>query len=337
MPVRNEAQYIERSLGSVLQQDYPLELMEILVVDGMSEDRTREIIQQIIDNRRDESDGNIPSIVLLDNPERSVPVALNIGLRYTKGKVIIRVDGHCEIPPNYVRKCVELLKKTGADNVGGTTYSSGATYLSRTIATAMRSPFVIGNARFRYSSKPGYVDTVFPGAWRREVFGQIGLFDERLARHQDYEFNLRIRNAGGKIYYSPELKVCYYSRTNFKSLAKQYFQYGYWKAQVTKENSGAFRSRHLAPVLLVLAAVTGAIISPLRTDIRFAYLGLWILYGLFSLGTSLYLSSRNGWQYLPVLPIVFPVIHFSWGAGFWIGLLKSVLKSWTSRGKNKKK
>lgn len=331
MPVRNEAQYIERSLESVLKQDYPPELMKILIVDGMSDDDTREIVQLVIDRRRQEVDGKIPSIKLFDNPGRTVPVALNIGLRNSRGDVIIRVDGHCEIPTNYVRSCVELLKKTKAKNVGGITYSIGETYISQAIAEAMRSPFVIGNSRFRYSSKPGYVETVFPGAWPREVFDQIGVFDEKYVRHQDYEFNVRLRKAGGRIYFSPELKIRYYSRANFASLAKQYFQYGYWKAQVTKESPRAFRIRHFAPVLLTFATIAGAIMSPLWIGVRFAYLGLWMLYGLFSLGTSVYSASRNGWKYLPVLPIVYPAIHLSWGTGFWAGLLHSELKFSKSR------
>lgn len=327
MPVRNEARYIERSLMSVIKQDYPTELMEILIIDGMSEDRTRDNIQQIIKSGRKLSAESVPSILLLDNPKKTVPVALNIGLKHTKGEIIIRVDGHCEIPANYIRTCVELLEKTKASNVGGITYSSGETYISQAIASAMRSPFVIGNARFRYSSKPGYVDTVFPGAWRSEVFSKIGMFDERFVRHQDYEFNLRLRNGGGRIYYSPELKVCYYSRKNLISLAKQYFQYGYWKAQVTKTTPRAFRGRHLAPALLVFSIVLGAVISPLWIGFRFAYLGFWALYGLFSAATSVYLASQSGWQYLPLLPLVFPVIHFSWGFGFWSGLIHSARKN----------
>jgi succinoglycan biosynthesis protein ExoA len=331
MPVRNEARYIGRSLESVLKQDYPPELMKILIVDGISSDSTREIVNQVIDRQKQEVDGKIPSIALLDNPGHTVPIALNIGLRNSRGDVIIRVDGHCEIPSNYVRRCVELLKKTKANNVGGITYSIGETYISRAIAEAMRSPFVIGNSRFRYSSKPGYVETVFPGAWPREIFDRIGKFDERLIRHQDYEFNVRLRNAGGQIYFSPELKIRYYSRANFVSLAKQYFQYGYWKAQVSKESPDAFRIRHFAPVLLTLAAFTGAVISPLWVGFRIAYLGLWMLYGLFCLGTSAYSAIRNGWKYLPVLPFIYPAIHLSWGAGFWSGLLQSGLKFSKSR------
>jgi glycosyltransferase involved in cell wall biosynthesis len=333
MPVRNEAQFIERSLKSVLRQDYPPELMEIMILDGMSEDQTRENIQQIIERQKKHSAAKIPSVVVLDNPSKTVPAALNIGLQRSKGEVIIRVDGHCEIPPHYIRTCVDLLNRTEASNVGGITYSLGETYASQAIAAAVRSPFVIGNARFRYSSKPGYVDTVFPGAWRREVFDQIGRFDERLVRHQDYEFNLRLRNAGGRIYYSPELKVSYYSKTNLKSLAQQYFQYGYWKAQVTKENLKAFRGRHFVPALFVIAIVLGAIASPLWEGFLFIYLGLWALYGLFSLGTSVYLASQNGWRYFPVLPVIFPVIHLSWGRGFWIGLIHSALKNIIKRKK----
>jgi GT2 family glycosyltransferase len=198
----------------------------------------------------------------------------------------------------------------------------GETFVARAISLATSFPFGIGNSRFRYSNEPGYVDTVYLGAYPRSVFERLGGFDERLVRHQDYEFNLRLRQSGGKIYYAPTLEVRYRARANLLNLVRQYLQYGFWKGQVTKRNPGAFALRHAAPVVLVLALSVGALLSVLVPWVRVPYLGLWLLY----LGTGLlaagFAAAREGWQYLPLLPLVFAAIHLSWGLGFWWGVFR---------------
>lgn len=321
MPVRNERAFIERSLGAVLAQDYPAQSIEVLVVDGMSDDGTRDIVRAMADNPRG------VRVLLLDNPARIVPTALNIGLRQARGEVIVRVDGHCEIAPDYVQQCVETLQQTGADNVGGVWDTIGETYAARVIAIAQSSPFGIGNVAYRVRRPtPGFVDTVPFGAYRREVFERIGGFDERLVRHQDYEFNVRLRQAGGKIYYTPAIQARYYSRSSFRKLARQYFEYGFWKAFVTLENPRALAWRHLAPIGLVGALAGGAVLSTAVPPLRPLYAGLWVVYALACLLMALKEVRRAGWRCLPLLPAAFAAIHLSWGAGFWWGLLHNGLQ-----------
>ena len=314
MPIRNEAGYICQSLGSVLSQEYPPERMEVLVVDGMSSDETREIVAGIA--------AGDPRVLLLDNPRHIMPTGVNIGLRAARGDVIMLVSGHCKIPTNYVRLCVECLGRTGADNVGGMQYPVGETYVAQAIAATTSSPFGIGNARFRYSEKPGYVDTVYLGAYRRDVFKRIGLFDEELVRHQDYEFNCRLRRAGGKVFYNPAIQARYFSRSTLGKLARQYFEYAYWKVRVMQKNPQAFTLRHLVPASFSLAVLTGAVLSIFLSWARLPYLGLWVLYLVTSLGASTYISARRGWRYLRILPLAFAAIHLGWGLGFWWGLIR---------------
>jgi len=316
MPVRNEAAYIQRSLGAVLAQDYPAEQMEVLVVDGMSSDGTRELVLRMAGEQES------PAVYLLDNPAHIVPTALNIGLQHARGDIIIRVDGHCEIAPDYVRRCVETLTETGADNVGGVWDTIGETPVARTISVAQSSPFGIGNVAYRTQRQsPGFVDTVPFGAYRRRVFDRIGGFDERLVRHQDYELNTRLRQSGGRIYYTPSIRARYYSRSSFRALARQYWQYGFWKAFVTLENPGALAGRHLAPIGLAGAAIGGALPSIFMPQVRVLYFCILASYILASLAMALKEARRAGWKHLPLLPAAFATIHLCWGAGFWWGIL----------------
>src|SRR5262245_34169273 len=192
MPVRQEAGFIARSLGAVLAQEYPVERLEVLVADGGSTDGTREIVQA--------HQARHPNLRLVDNPGQIVPTGLNAALRHARGEVIVRVDGHTEIAPDYVLECVSALRRMGADNVGGRMNAIGEGPFGEAVALATSSPFGIGNARFHYSDREEWVDTVYMGAWPREVFARIGLFDEELVRDQDEEFNYRLLGLGGRIW-----------------------------------------------------------------------------------------------------------------------------------------
>ncbi|MDD3580670.1 MAG: glycosyltransferase family 2 protein [Desulfobacca sp.] len=326
MPIRNEAAYIQRSLNSVLNQDYPPDLMEILVVDGMSEDATRDIIDQTLRAREIEvaaqqpkgTDPILPAVEVLDNPGHIVPIALNVGLKQGRGDIIIRVDGHCEIQPDYVRRCVELLDKTGADNVGGLQYAEGRDKTSQAIALATSSPFGVGGARFHYAVQPGWVDTVYLGAYRREVFERIGGFDEELVRNQDDEFNFRLTQSGGKIWLEPSLKTVYYSRASFGKLWRQYFQYGLYKVRVIQKRRAVASWRHLIPagfvfglfITISLALLTGNYLWSV------AVAGPYLVANLLA---SVWTAWGN-WQSLPLLPLAFVILHISYGCGFLAGL-----------------
>jgi len=324
MPIRNEANYIARSLESVLAQDYPPNCLEILIVDGMSEDGTREVIQRISNSARSApatplcNAGRLPSIFVLDNPSRIVPIALNIGLQHAHGEVIIRVDGHCEIAPDYVRRCVEALQETGADNVGGLQLAAGQGAIGRAVALATSSPFGVGNARFHYSMRPGWVDTVYLGAYRREVFDRIGGFDEELVRNQDDEFNFRLIQGGGKIWLDPSIRSLYYSRTSLGRLWRQYFQYGFYKVRVIQKRGAVPSWRHLVPGGFVLSLL-GSVLLALFTRKSFWMLAVAGPYVATNGLSSLWIARRD-WRTLPLLPLIFLTLHLAYGTGFLLGM-----------------
>jgi succinoglycan biosynthesis protein ExoA len=314
LPVRNEAQYIARCLAAIVAQDYPRDSIEILLVDGMSHDRTREIVAELA--QRD------PRVKRLDNPQRIVPTALNSGIRAARGALIIRVDGHAVMAPDYVRQCVKVAAQVEADCVGGAIRTLGETRMARGIALAQSSPFGVGGAAFRYTTKAQYVDTLAFGAYRREVFERVGLFDEALVRNQDDEFNFRLIRAGGKIWLDPSIRSTYFSRSTLRALWKQYFQYGYWKVRVIQKHGRPASWRHLVPALFVMGLCVTSLMSlflfswaPLLL-ILIPYLGALML-------ATIEISQRLGWSFAPVLPFAFVVLHLAYGIGFLWGILLS--------------
>ena len=246
IPCREEESFIGKCLDSIVRQDYPKDLTEIFVVDGMSTDKTREII--------DKYTSMYPYVNLLNNSKGVVPTALNIGIKKAKGEYIIRMDAHTEYAYDYVSKCVEWLNKTGVENVGGPIISKPGsdTLVARAIALATSNVFGVGNSKFRTSLNSGYVDTVTFGAWPKRVFEEIGLFDERLIRNQDIELNARIRKAGGKIFLTPEIKSYYYCREDLKGLWKQNFQNGKWVIYTKAVTPCCLSWRHFIPLLFVV-------------------------------------------------------------------------------------
>jgi succinoglycan biosynthesis protein ExoA len=311
MPVYNEAAFIERSLGAMLAQDYPGEI-EVIVVDGMSEDDTRAIVGRIM------AEG--PRVRLLDNPRRIIPAAINIGVSAARHTLIARMDGHTLASPDYLRKCVDLIQTSGADCAGGRIEVKGVSNVGRAIAAAMESPFGVGTAAWHGASKPQDTDTVpFPVCYRARIQA-LGGYDERVLLNEDYEFNYRLRASGGRIRYSPDIVTTYYSRKNLRALWRQYFQYGVWKARVLKMHPGSLRVRHLAPPLFAAGLVVGAALLPLGALWRWLYAGALTAYGLLVIAFSLLQAARRGWRYLPILPIAFIILHTAWGFGFWAGV-----------------
>lgn len=313
MPIRNEAFHIQHSLEAVLQQDYPPDRMEVLVADGMSSDGTREIVCGY--------QANHPNLMLIDNPGRIVPTGLNAALRVAQGEIVLRVDGHTLIAPDYVRQCVDALQRTRAEDVGGRMNAVGEGSFGEVVALATSSPFGVGGARFHYSKQEEWVDTVYMGAWPRRVFDEIGLFDEEMVRNQDDEFNYRLSKYGGKILLSPNIKSRYTVRGSPFKLWKQYFQYGYWKVRVLQKHPRQMRLRQFAPPVFVLALLLSTLLAfspilfPLSIIIPLAYV-------VANLGASLWTASKHGWRSLPLLPMVFAILHLSYGLGFLVGLIK---------------
>jgi len=314
MPIRNEADFIERSLGAVLSQDYPSDKLEVLIADSMSDDGTRGLIQSIARQHPD------IQVTILDNPRKIVPTGFNIALSRARGDIIIRIDGHTIVEPDYVRECVAMLASSGADNVGGKMNAVSNTAFGASVAVATSSPFGVGGARFHYSDKEEWVDTVYMGAWRRDVFEKIGPFDEEMVRNQDDEHNYRLRAAGGRILLSPRIRSKYYPRTSYTSLWRQYFQYGYWKVRVMQKHPRQMRLRHFAPLALVVGLIGSGALTVIGR--RRAALAIPMMYTFANLLASVLTARQRGWQHLRYLPLIFATLHLSYGTGFFLGLLK---------------
>lgn len=313
VPCRNERRYIEVFLRDVLSQAVGGMSMEILVADGMSDDGTRETIESMSKSDR--------RIRLIDNTGRIVSTGLNAAIAEARGHTIIRMDVHTEYARDYLATCVETLRQSGADNVGGPWRAAGSTYLQVAIAMAFQSPFSSGGAGSHRLNYRGPVDSVYLGCWKREVFERFGMFDEELVRNQDDELNLRINRGGGKVWQSPEIRSSYYPRASLKKLFAQYSQYGYWKVRVIQKHRIPASVRHLAPALFVGALGVALLLAPFSVIALAAFLGLAGSYLLANMLASLLVCAHRGkWRYLPVMPLVFAGFHFGYGYGFLQGL-----------------
>lgn len=316
MPIRNEAAFIHRSLGAVLAQDYPADRLEVLIADGMSTDTTRQIISELAATH------SAIRVQIVDNPGGIVPTGFNAALARSRGEIIVRVDGHTIIEPDYVRACVDTLSRTDAQNVGGRMDPVGVTPFGQAVAMATTSPFGVGGARFHYSMQEEYVDTVYMGAWPRSVFDRIGGFDERFVRNQDDEFNYRLRKHGGKILLSPTIKSTYYNRGSWRSLARQYYQYGLYKVLVLKKHAAQMRPRQFGPPVFVLALLLGALAAPFVPLARWGFAAVVSFYLLANFAASILTARRGKWSLLPLIALTFATLHTAYGAGFLVGLVK---------------
>jgi succinoglycan biosynthesis protein ExoA len=319
MPVRNEGSFIARSVGAVLAQDYPAFRMEVLVADGMSTDDTRAVVGALARNDA--------RLRLVDNPEGIVATGLNRAMREARGEVIVRVDGHCEIAPDYVRRCVAHLADGTVHGVGGPLETIGHTPLASAIAAAMSSKFGVGGSAFRtVRDRSILTDTVaFPG-YTRAIMARAGAFDEELVRNQDDEYNYRLRKMGARILLAHDVHARYYSRSSFRSLWRQYLQYGYWKVRVMQKHPRQMQPRHFVPALFVaalLGSLLVAIVSPA---------GLWLaagLVGAYSAATAAATAAVRRQQRVQawwLLPLAFAALHVSYGIGMLAGLVRFALR-----------
>lgn len=313
MPVRNEGSFIHQSLGAVLDQTYPHDRYEVLIADGMSTDDTRDIVRGYAAKR--------PGVRLVDNPGRIVSTGLNAAMRDVRGDIVIRVDGHCAIAPDYIERCVAHLAKPGVEVVGGPLTTLGQTPASHAIAMAMSSPFGVGNSAFRTGQLEAFVDTVAFPAFPRALLERAGPFDEELVRNQDDEYNYRLRKMGARILLAEDVRSRYYSRSSFKSLWRQYYQYGYWKVRVMQKHTRQMRPRQFAPPAFVGSLLALAVLSFVWRPAVPALLLLALGYAGANLVASLLTARRVGWRYLPSLSFAFATLHLSYGAGFLVGLL----------------
>ena len=312
---RNEARFIGPCIDSFLATDYPKDQIELLVVDGCSNDATREVVQRYADR--------YPWIRLLDNPQRIVPTALNIGIRASRGEIIVRMDAHVVYPPDYIPKLVHALDTTDADNVGGRMLTVPATRapMAEAIAMALSHPFGVGNSWFRIGTpEPRYVDTVPFGCWRRELFQRIGLFDEELVRNQDEELNYRLSAAGGKILLLPDVVSYYYARESPRLAARMLYQYGYFKPLVARKIGRIMTTRQLVPAAFVLSLALGAGLVLARPHLWPLPAIMLLTYLAAMLASSVGAIRSRGWRRGLAMAGVFPVLHVAYGYGFLHGL-----------------
>lgn len=318
-PIYNEENYIGKCIESILAQDYPKDDLEVLFVDGMSTDRTREIVE--------EYSTSYPYIRLIDNPKRIVPPAMNISIRASKGSIIIRLDAHAIFPNNYFSQLVHYLITLKADNVGGVcrTLPINDSVVCQSIASVLSSRFGMGNSHFRIgATEIMEVDTVPFGCFNRELFDRIGYFDEELIRNQDDEFNGRIIKNGGKIYLLPFLTIDYYARDTIKKVWKMFYQYGLFKPLVNKKLGSPATIRQFFPLCFVLGLLLGPILG--LFDMTFMYLYGWVI--LLYIGIASYFSMRESLNIKRILTQVYIyfVVHFSYGWGYLNGIYKLLLK-----------
>lgn len=319
MPVYNEEKYIENCIDSLLLQDYPQACMEWIFVDGMSSDRTRELIGAYIEK--------YPKLIkLLSNPNKTVPYAMNIGIKEARGKYIIRLDAHADYNKDYISKCVYYLDTTDADNVGGVAETKSKGFVGNAIAKMLSSRFGVGNSEFRTNGESGYVDTVPFGAFRREVFEKWGGYDERLTRNQDNEMNYRIRKNGGKIYLSSDIKLSYYCRDSIKGISDMAVKNGMWNVITMKLCPGSMGVRHFIPLAFLLSLIILPIAGIIYHPIWWLFASEMALY--FTLDCIFSAKQASGLKEFFLLVLLFPIFHITYGAGSLKGILKLFSKEY---------
>ncbi|REK10865.1 MAG: glycosyltransferase family 2 protein [Planctomycetota bacterium] len=326
IPVRNEEGFIARTLDQILAQDYPAESMEIIVADGMSDDRTRDILAEYAER--------YPQVRMVDNPERITPVGLNVAIAAARGEIITRIDGHCEVAGDFIRCNIELLDEhPEAWVTGGPIVHAGKNAFGEAVAVAMSHPAGVGMATHRFPDYEGYVEGAQFPTFRRWVFDRIGMFDERLVRNQDDELNYRITQAGGKCFVSPRVRYVYYVRGRIGQLFRQYFQYSFWRIPVMKKHKRPTTPRQVMPLLFYFAVVVMAILGIVLRN-PWVALALPAVY-LATLGAiGLSQIPRKGLRVALLVPVAIAVMHLAYALGMLYGFWASAFRrrAWDPRG-----
>ncbi|HSM24561.1 MAG TPA: glycosyltransferase family 2 protein [Anaerolineaceae bacterium] len=318
VPCYNEEKSIRFLLDALNNQKFPKDEFEVIIVDGLSSDTTLAVISDYQLNHPQ------LDVKVISNPKRNIPAAVNLGILGSNGEIIVRMDAHSIPDENYIRFCVENLENNIAANVGGrwNIVPGSESKMSRCIALAASHPFGVGDAKYRYSETAGYVDTVPFGSFYKSLTNQIGLFDEKLLANEDYEFNVRIRNSGNKIYFDPRIQTQYIARSNIKDLAKQYWRYGFWKFKMLKKYPGTLRWRQAIPPIFVTGIMLLIIMSFFSTGALFFLLAILSIYLIaLMIGIVPFVKKTKDLICLLGVPLSIVVMHFSWGLGFLYSLM----------------
>ena len=307
MPVRNEERYLRSSVEAVLAQEYP-GAMDVWISVAPSTDATSSVVDDLVNQHA--------NVFRVENPAGITPAGLNVAIAVSSGEVIVRVDGHVRLCDGYIQQAVKTLIETGAANVGGQQLAVGSTRFEKAVAAVMMSPVGSGGATYRSGGEPGPTDTVFLGVFQRSAGEQVGWFDESLIRNQDYELNIRLRNADGVVWFDPKLVVEYEPRSSLRGLSRQYFDYGRFKAQVLHMHSSSIRMRQLIPPVAVIATLLSVIIGwwlPITLLVPVLYL------------TAIALGVKGAFLMRLRALAIAPTMHFSWSLGLFIGMTRKKL------------
>ncbi len=312
MPVLNEERHLAQAVDAVLAQDFDGSI-EVILALGPSHDETDRVAAELA--------AADPRVRTVDNPTGRTPAGLNAALKVAKSPIIVRVDGHCELPADYISTAVETLARTGADNVGGVMAAEGSTDFERAVAIAMTSRLGVGGASFHVGGEEGDVPTVYLGVFRAEALDRVGGYDESFDRAQDWEMNHRIRATGGKIWFNPKMQVSYRPRATVKDLAKQYFQYGTWRREVMRRHPETVQARYLAPpaaVTLIGVGTAAAVIGSAIPTASWMRIGWVVPVGYLAAVAAggLAISRGSAVTVRSKVPVVLATMHMSWGVGF---------------------
>ena len=315
IPMLNEEKYIGKCLMSLVNQDWEGPPLDVIIVAGLSQDRSQEIVKGFM--------SNFSLLRIIENPRRITPISLNMGVKASTGEIIIILGAHSYVAQDFISKNLYYLNTMVVDCVGGAISPIGDSYQGDSIALAMSSPIGVGNAFYRYSKAQRLVDTVQFGAYRRDIFEKVGFFDEDLIRNQDFELNHRIVSTGGRILLAPEVHGYYVVRSSILKLFKQYFDYGYWKTKVILKEVSAFRLRYQIPPIFIVSLGTTGILGVFYPIFFLLFKSILLLYGSLVILTSLKISMNNGIKYFPILPFAFMTLHIGFGLG--------LIASWCQR------
>ncbi len=321
IPCYNESTTITLLLDALYAQTYPKNAMEVVIADGGSDDGTPELINTWCTEHPD------LEVKLIENPQRTIPAALNSAIRSSNGEIILRLDAHSKPQNDYIERSVADLAQGLGQNVGGVWDIQPASdhWIARSIAAAAGHPIGVGGALYRYTEKAAHVDTVPFGAFKRDLLDRVGMFDETLLTNEDYEFNVRVQNSGGKIWLDPDIRSIYYARKDLRALSHQYWRYGFWKWQMLRRYPGTLRMRQALPPLFILSLVVLLILSPFLSLGFYTLIGLVSIYTLllFFAGLQLFLKQKDP-ALIAGVPLAIACMHFSWGSGFLWGVIHPI-------------